>query len=125
MLEACRPLMNDIAENACLAAFSDPRFPPLSREELENVKISVSVLSPSEEMTFSSEKDLLCQIRPGIDGLVLQDGLHKGTFLPSVWEEIPTAELFLEQLKLKAGLPPAYGSSTLRVFRYTTEYFSE
>ncbi len=122
MLEACRPLAEDVAENAFSAAFHDPRFPPVSPAELDALEISISVLSPPEEMVFSSEEDLLEQIRPGIDGLILQDGLHTGTFLPSVWEQLPEPEVFFRQLKLKAGLAPRYWSSTLRVFRYTAEY---
>jgi len=122
MLEACRPLAEDVAENVVSAAFHDPRFPPLSCDEFDNLKISISVLSPPEEMTFSAEVDLLSQIRPGVDGLILQEGFQKGTFLPSVWEELPETEMFFEHLKSKAGLPAGYWSDTLRVFRYTAEY---
>jgi AMMECR1 domain-containing protein len=74
-------------------------------------------------MSFESEQDLLRQIRPGIDGLVLEEGLRRGTFLPSVWESLPEARDFLNHLKLKAGLPPDYWSPTLHVSRYTTESF--
>ncbi len=123
MLEACRPLAEDVAHNARAAAFKDPRFPPVSSTEFESLEIHISVLSPPEEITFSSETDLLAQIRPGIDGLILQEGFHRGTFLPSVWEELSEKEQFLAHLKLKAGLPNTYWSDTLRVFRYTTEYF--
>ena len=121
MLEACRPLAEDVAENAVSAAFHDPRFSPLSVDEFENLEIHISVLSPPEEITFSSEADLLNQIRPGVDGLILQEGFQKGTFLPSVWDELPETEFFFEHLKLKAGLSAGYWSDTLRVFRYTTE----
>jgi AmmeMemoRadiSam system protein A len=123
MLEACRPLAEDVAANACAAAFEDLRFPPLTRAEFKKIEIHISVLSPPEEMSFSSEADLLSQIRPGIDGLILREGFHRGTFLPSVWEELPAKEEFWEHLKLKAGLPMGYWSDSLRVFRYTTEYF--
>ena len=122
MLEACRPLAEDVAENAVSAAFHDPRFPPLSEDEFEQLEIHISILSPPEEMIFSSEDDLLEQIRPGTDGLILQEGFQRGTFLPSVWEELPETEIFFEHLKMKAGLPAGYWSDTLRVFRYTTEY---
>lgn len=125
MLEACRPLAEDVAKNACAAAFNDPRFPSLSRAELDSLEIHISILSPPEEMTFSSEADLLAQIRPGVDGLILQEGTHRGTFLPSVWEELPQKEQFLAHLKFKAGLSGVYWSNTLQVFRYTTEYFGE
>ena len=123
MLEACRPLAEDVAANACAAAFEDPRFEPLSIEEFETVEIHISVLSPPEEIFFSSEAGLLEQIRPGVDGLILQEGGRRGTFLPSVWEELPDRELFWDHLKMKAGLPARYWSETLRVFRYTAEYF--
>ena len=123
MLEACRPLVEDVAENARAAAFSDPRFAPLSKDEFEKTEIHISVLSPPEEMVFSSEADLIAQIRPGVDGLILQEGGRRGTFLPSVWEELPEVELFLMHLKMKAGLPNTYWSDTLRVSRYTAEYF--
>jgi len=124
MLEACRSLAEDVAENAVAAAFRDPRFPPLSRAEFDDLKINISVLSPPEEMTFSSESDLLSQIRPGTDGLILQEDFRKGTFLPNVWEELPETEMFFEHLKLKAGLPAGYWADTLRVFRYTAEYIN-
>jgi AmmeMemoRadiSam system protein A len=123
MLEACRPLAHDVAENACSAAFEDPRFRPLSREEFEQIEIHISVLSPPEEVTFESERELLSKIRPNIDGLILEDGLHRGTFLPSVWEELPEPDIFLAHLKIKAGLPTNYWSNTIRIFRYTADYF--
>lgn len=123
MLKACRPLAEDVAGNACAAAFEDPRFSPLSIEELEKLEIHISVLSPPGEISFSSERNLLEQIRPGVDGLILQEGGQRGTFLPSVWEELPDPDLFLMHLKMKAGLPAGYWSDTLRVFRYTAEYF--
>lgn len=122
MLEACRPLAEDVAANAVAAAFEDPRFSPLTKKEFAKLEIHISILSPPEELTFLSEADVLNQIRPGVDGLILQEGYHRGTFLPSVWEELPQKELFWAHLKLKAGLPADYWSDTLRVFRYTTEY---
>lgn len=123
MLAACRPLAEDVACNARAAAFDDPRFMPLSSEEFEQVDVHISVLSPPEEMTFFSEEDLRSQLRPGVDGLILQDGSRRGTFLPSVWDELPEKEDFLMHLKRKAGLPDGYWSGTVRIFRYTTEYF--
>lgn len=123
MLKAVRPLIEDVAANACSAAFRDPRFSPVTKEELDKLEIHISVLSPPEEIFFSSEQELLTKIRPGIDGLILQDGPAQGTFLPSVWEQLPQKEQFLAHLKLKAGLPHNYWSDTIRVFRYTAEYF--
>lgn len=121
MLTAVRPLVEDIAENAFLAAFQDPRFPPLSVHELAELDIHLSLLTPAEPMVFSSEADLICQIQPFTDGLILQEGGRRGTFLPSVWEQLPEPQQFLRHLKQKAGLPPDYWSATVQVFRYQTE----
>ncbi len=122
-LEAYRPLVVDIAHNAYAAAFSDPRFPPLGPAEYEQLDYHISVLSDTSPMQFDSEADLLSQIRPGIDGLVLEDNGYRGTFLPSVWEQLPEREAFLAHLKQKAGLPASYWSDTLKVSRYTVESF--
>ncbi|HHB13216.1 MAG TPA: AmmeMemoRadiSam system protein A [Chromatiales bacterium] len=122
-LEPWRPLVQDVAENAFAAAFRDPRFPPLGPEELEDLDIHISVLSAPEELEFDSEEDLVRKLQPGRDGLILQDGTRKGTFLPSVWEELPDPRQFLTHLKLKAGLPPDHWSDSLRVWRYGTESF--
>jgi AmmeMemoRadiSam system protein A len=124
-LEAYRPLAEDVAAHAFDAAFRDPRFPPVSADEFEDLHIHIEVLNPAEPITFSSEANLLTQLRPGIDGLILSEGNRKGTFLPTVWESLTTAEEFLGQLKLKAGLPAGYWSDTLKVERYTTQGFSE
>ena len=72
-------------------------------------------------MHFKSEADLLKQIRPGIDGLILSDGLYKGTFLPSVWESLPDPKQFLMHLKMKAGLKPDHWSDTIKAERYVVE----
>jgi AmmeMemoRadiSam system protein A len=121
MLEAVLPLAEDITENAYSAAFKDPRFPPLEQSELDGLEIHLSVLSPSEEIKFTSEEDLIAQIRPRIDGLILECGSRKGTFLPSVWQSIPTSEQFLQHLKQKAGLTKYYWSDQIKIYRYTTE----
>ena len=122
-LEAYQPLVNDVAHNAYAAAFSDPRFQPVSNDELENLEFHISVLTPAVAMSFDSEEDLLKQIRPDIDGLVLEENQHRGTFLPAVWESLPDAKDFLQHLKQKAGLPQDYWSSSIKVSRYTTESF--
>jgi len=124
MLEAVRPLIEDIAENAFSAAFRDPRFPPLSADEMADLDLHISILSPAEPISFTSEQDLISKIRPDIDGLILQEGYRRGTFLPSVWEQLPEPKQFLRHLKQKAGLPPDYWSSTVKISRYTTEMFS-
>lgn len=122
-LSPYRALVDDIAHNAYAAAFSDPRFPALSQAEFTQLDYHLSILSETKPMTFNSEADLLAQIRPGIDGLILSDNNQQGTFLPSVWEQLPTAQEFLQHLKRKAGLPMDYWSNSLQVSRYTVESF--
>ncbi|MCK5477569.1 MAG: AmmeMemoRadiSam system protein A [Methylococcales bacterium] len=123
MLEARRPLAEDIAENSYAAAFSDSRFPPLSESELDDLSIHLSILSPAEIIPCQSEAELIQQLRPDIDGLILDDGLHRATFLPSVWKSLPKPIDFIHHLKMKAGLPENYWSQELRAYRYTTESF--
>ena len=122
-LEAHQPLVIDVVQNARSAAFHDPRFNPLSKTEFEQLEIHISVLSVPEPLLFDSEEDLLEKIRPGIDGLILTAGNHRGTFLPSVWESLATTEEFWSHLKNKAGLPANYWDNNMRVDRYTTESF--
>ncbi len=122
-LEAVMPLVEDVAENAFSAAFRDPRFPPLSTQEWDGLEIHISVLTPAVPMTFCSESELISQIRPGIDGLILEDGLYRGTFLPSVWESLAEPADFLRHLKRKAGLSPNHWSDRIKVYRYETESF--
>ncbi len=118
-LQAYRPLACDVTENAFSAAFRDPRFPPLSKPEEPQLHIHISVLSATSPITFNSEADLLDQLRPHIDGLILEDGYHRGTFLPSVWQQLPTKESFLAHLKQKAGLPKDYWHNDIKIERYT------
>lgn len=122
-LEAIMPLVEDVVENAFAAAFRDPRFPHLRELELEGLDIHISVLTPATPMSFSSEEELIAQLRPGIDGLILEDGANRGTFLPSVWESLPEPADFFRHLKLKAGLSPIHWSDSLKVSRYETESF--
>ena len=123
-LKAIQPLVKDVAENAFAAAFRDPRFPPLPENELEGLEIHISVLTPATPMVFTSEDDLITQLRPGVDGLILKDGFNQGTFyLPSVWESLPSPNEFFQHLKLKAGLPASHWSDRLEVYRYETESF--
>ena len=124
-LTATRPLAQDVANAAFSAAFKDPRFSPLSEQELESVLIEISVLSVPEPLDINNEEELLSQLVPHRDGLVLEDREHRATFLPKVWEHLPQAKTFLTQLKHKAGLPADYWSDTLCIYRYRTHSFSE
>lgn len=119
-LEPVQPLLQDVYQNAYQAAFQDPRFPPLSRQEYSRIRLSLSILSSAQKIDFSSEEDLLSKIRPQKDGLILLDKPYRGTFLPSVWKSLPETKEFWRHLKQKAGLPSDYWSDTLEVFRYST-----
>ncbi|MGH8582611.1 MAG: AmmeMemoRadiSam system protein A [Gammaproteobacteria bacterium] len=121
--EAHRPLAIDVFENALAAAFHDPRFAPLRREELPGLGVSVSVLSPLSPLRFSGEPALLAQLRPGIDGLLIEQGQERATYLPAVWAQLPEPALFLRELKRKAGIAVG-GTQALRAWRYTVESFS-
>jgi len=120
-LQARQALIDDISQNAYAAAFSDPRFPELDPAEFDQLDIHVSILTPAREIRFTDEQDLIAQIKPGIDGLILEDKGRRGTFLPSVWESLPRVEEFLRHLKQKAGLPESHWSETIKVSRYHTE----
>lgn len=120
-LEPRRPLVTDVAKNAHASAFGDPRFPALTWPEFERLDIHISILSVPEPMHFASEEELIGQLRPQVDGLILEEGYRRGTFLPAVWETLPEPREFLRQLKRKAGLPADFWSGDICVSRYTTE----
>jgi hypothetical protein len=124
-LIARRPLVEDVQANSRAAAFDDPRFPPLQARELAGLSIEVSLLSKLELMEFESEEDLIRQLRPGADGLLLESGFYRGTFLPAVWRSLPESRLFLRKLKSKAGLSEDFWSDDLSVRRYTTRSWSD
>lgn len=119
-LEAHQPLITDVSEHAYGAAFEDPRFPKVSDNELDLLTISISILTPATAIEFTSEKDLLSQLRPGIDGLILQSGFHKATFLPVVWDQLESPEDFLKHLKIKAGLSENDWPENITFSRYET-----
>ena len=122
-IQAHRPLITDAAENAGRAAFRDQRFKPLAAEELTEhlITMHISVLSPQVAMTFSGEADLVAQLWPGRDGVVLQDQGKRGVFLPTVWEQLPERQEFFTHLKRKAGLADDHWSDSMQAWRYVTE----
>jgi AmmeMemoRadiSam system protein B/AmmeMemoRadiSam system protein A len=122
---AWRPLGEDVADNAVRAAFSDPRFPPMGADEMFRVKLSLSLLTPPEPMRFGSEEDLLAQLRPRIDGLIIEDQGRHALFLPAVWEQLPDPADFLAHLKHKAGLAPDHWSAEFRASRFTANEYHE
>lgn len=124
-LEAIRPLFEDVRHNARAAAFHDPRFRPVTESELPDLHIEISVLSPPQPLEVVTRAELVRSLRPAQDGLIIQEGRRRATFLPAVWESLPEAEDFVSHLMQKAGLPPAYWSADLRCFIYATESFGE
>ena len=124
-LDARRPLALDVAHNARAAAFSDPRFPPVARDEVEALDVEVSLLSAREPVAVTSEADALSKLRPGIDGVYLEYGGASATFLPQVWESLPDPLVFLGELRRKAGLSPRFWHPDVKLSRYTVEKFRD
>ncbi|MFT5209891.1 MAG: AmmeMemoRadiSam system protein B/AmmeMemoRadiSam system protein A [Flavobacterium sp.] len=122
-LQAHRSLILDIANNAQSAAFRDPRFAALTIGEFQKITLHISVLSEPENMGILDFEGLLTRIRPGVDGIILEENGKRATYLPSVWEQLSEPKDFLRTLRQKAGLPPQNWHEC-RVQRYTTEEFS-
>lgn len=124
-LDANQPLLDDVMHNARLAAFQDPRFPPLVAAELQDLHVEISVLSRSEALAAPSRAELLRSLRPGEDGVIVQEGARRATFLPAVWTHLPDKAQFYAELMRKAGLDPEHWSANLQFFRYHTETFGD
>jgi AmmeMemoRadiSam system protein A len=124
-LKAIRPLIEDVAEHAYGSAFLDHRFSPVTGDEVDQLEIEISVLTPEKEIPCQDEQSLLEALTPFQDGLTIEDGFHKATFLPSVWEQLPDKIRFLEHLKQKAGLSKHHWSDQFKAYRYQTLSFSE
>ncbi|MFN8010275.1 MAG: AmmeMemoRadiSam system protein A [Holophagaceae bacterium] len=124
-VSAPRPLAEDVPANARAAAFRDPRGRPLEPGDWRLTELEVSLLGPREPLLPASEDELRDQLRPGVDGLILEYGAWRGAFLPQVWEALPDPGIFLAQLKLKAGLPPDFWHPDLRASRFTVRKWRE
>ncbi len=122
-IEAHHSLYDDVTHNACAAAHGDPRFPPLTADELPAVRIEVSVLTAPQPLEFSGEADALSRLRPGIDGVILQYGRRRATLLPQVWKQLPDPHEFLAHLKQKAGLPANLWADDVRLAVFQVEIF--
>lgn len=122
---AYRALGPDVQANALAAAFRDPRFAPLALREYGSVAIEVSLLGASEPLRVANEREALAALRPGLDGVALECGYHRSTFLPQVWEQLPDPAEFMEALKRKAGLPARFWSPQVELSRYTVDKFAE
>lgn len=124
-LEPHRSLLLDVKSNAVSAALRDPRFTPLSKEELGITSIEISLLSTTELMVFKSEADALAQLRPGVDGVIFEFNGYRSTFLPQVWEQLPEPRQFMAHLKRKAGLPDSFWADGIKLSRYTVTKWRE
>jgi AmmeMemoRadiSam system protein A len=124
-LETRRKLVDDVAHNAYNAAAADPRFPRLQTSQLTQLGLHASILSPLERMPVWSFAEVLSTVRPGVDGLLIEAGRHRGTLLPSVWKNVPEPKVFLMHLWEKAGLEAGTWPDGMKVFRYTTQEFSD
>lgn len=120
-----RPLVADVVGNAWCAAFKDPRFNPVTPQEFKKLSFEISILSEPQTLEFDSEDELIQQIQPGIDGLIISEGGYSALFLPAVWEKLPDLDTFLSHLKMKAGLSATYWSDSVEVRRFTTFEFSD
>jgi AmmeMemoRadiSam system protein A len=125
-LEATHPLLDGVEENAKNAAFCDPRFSPLTKEELDGVNIEISILTEPRVLHFSDADDLQRQLIPGVHGLILSRGGRRATFLPQVWDQLPDKTHFLEHLCRKAGMgPDCWKDEETTVAVYEVVHFSE
>lgn len=122
-IEPVRPLVDDVAHNAAAAAFADPRLPAVTPADFEVMSIKVSVLGPLTRLDVADRAELTAAVRPGVDGLLVAARRHRGTFLPSVWEQVPDRHDFLDLLWRKAGLPAHTWPDDLVVWRYRTLEF--
>ena len=122
-IEARRPLGDDVAHSARAAAYRDPRFSPVTREEIPRLAVEVSVLSAREALDAFSEEEAIARVRPGIDGIYFEFHDLSATFLPQVWEGLPEPLAFLGELRRKAGLPPRFWHPDVRLSRYTVEKY--
>jgi len=126
-LEARQSLAEDVCQHAVAAALEDPRFPPVTQDELNGIQIEVSRLTRPHPLEYKDAEDLLSKLRPHVDGVILRDGMyHRGTFLPQVWEKIPDPAEFLNNLCYKMGLSKnLWRNKHLDVLIYQVEEFHE
>jgi len=125
-LEPYQSLAEDVREHAVAAGLEDYRFPPVKANELASIEIEVSRLTMPEQLEYTNPDDLLAKLRPGTDGVILRDGFRRATFLPQVWEKIPTKEDFLSQLCWKMGAQgDTWRRKHLEVLVYQVEEFHE
>jgi AmmeMemoRadiSam system protein A len=118
--------LDGVRKNAINAAFRDPRFSPMTKNEWEGVRIEVSILTDPANLPYTDADDLLKKLRSGTDGVIIQKGFNQATFLPQVWKQLPDKKEFLTHLCMKAGLAPdAWKKEKLEVSIYEVQAFEE
>lgn len=118
------PLGQGVARHAWSAAFADPRLPALRWSDWAGLVIEVSVLSPLEEIPARTRREVIEEIRPGVDGVLISAGARRGVFLPAVWEQLPEPEDFLDHLLLKAGMSSRSWPEGMEAWRFTARKYS-
>ena len=119
-------MLEGVRRNAINAAFHDPRFSRLTKDELERTEIEVSILTEPQLLAYRDGQDLIQKLRVNVDGVIIRKGYASATFLPQVWEQLPEPADFLSYLCRKAGLSSdAWQSSKLEVLTYQVQYFEE
>ena len=125
-LTSTQTVLESVKRNAVQAAFHDPRFAPVTKEELGRIEIEVSILTEPQPLEFRDWQDLIKKLRVHVDGVIIRKGRAGATFLPQVWEQLPRPEAFLSHLCMKAGLPSqAWENSELEVLTYQVQSFEE
>jgi AmmeMemoRadiSam system protein A len=125
-LEPYQSLAEDVREHAAAAALHDFRFPPVCQDELGSIQIEISRLTFPTPLEYNSPEDLVAKLRPGVDGVIIRDGMHRATFLPQVWQKLPVAQDFLDHLCQKMGAPPdRWRRKKISVEVYQVEEFQE
>jgi len=123
-LEPSKPLAQSLADNAASAALRDPRFAPVSWQELAELTMEISILSPMQPLLVASWQALHNALQPGRDGLLVRMGGRGATFLPAVWDDLPDRTAFLDHLWRKAGLTPRHWQADARVWTYRADKFA-
>jgi AmmeMemoRadiSam system protein A len=125
-LEAKRPLAEDVRIHAMAAALEDYRFPPVTQQEIPGISIEISRLTAPQRINYRDVDELVKQINPGVDGVVIKKGIRRATFLPQVWEKVPDIEIFMGMLCRKMGAESGYWQSGgVEIFTYQVEKFCE
>lgn len=117
-IQAEHPLVAAVARYAYYAAFQDSRFEGLTWEDWPDLDLHISILSRAQPLAVRSEAELLAVLRPGVDGLILEEHPRHATFLPSVWESLPDKSDFVRRLKQKGGWSADEWSDQIQVSRY-------